>query len=413
MIQEINGIKRFDGMKRILIFSVTYFPYVGGAEVAVKELTDRMGSNFEFDMITLRVDRNLPAIEDIGNIRVHRIGFVGNVQNHSVIAFPLSINKYLYPFLAFFKALHLHRQRRYAAIWSIMAAYAGLSALFFKLAHPRIPFLLNLQEGDSVEHVHGRMGVLLPLFRLIFKKADYIHAISYFLADFAKAEGFRKTAEVIPNGVDIARFFKGYATIELAQLRAQHDLPVDEEIKFLITTSRLVPKNGVSDTILSLEFIPSYVHLLIVGDGPQREALEKLAQKKGLTDRVHFIGAVPYEEIPKYLSLGYIFVRPSLSEGLGNSFLEAMAAGLPIIGTPVGGIVDFLFDPYANPELLSTGLFCEPRNPQSVAAAVNHLLESPSFTQRLALNAKNLVCDKYYWNGIVEQLTQAFQRTLS
>ncbi|MDP2705049.1 MAG: glycosyltransferase family 4 protein [Patescibacteria group bacterium] len=413
MKQGANTIKHFDGMKRILIFSLTYFPYVGGAEVAVKELTDRMGNNFEFDMITLRIDRALPAVEDIGNVRVHRIGFAGDAPNHSVIAFPFSINKYLFPFLAFFKALWMHAGKRYDAVWSIMAAYAGLAALFFKLVHFRIPFLLNLQEGDSVEHIHRRMNILLPLFRLIFKKADYIHAISHFLAAHAKSEGFSKTAEVIPNGVDVARFFKGYATIELAELRTRHNLPADEKTKFLITTSRLVPKNAVADTIRSLSFLPEYVHLLVVGDGPERNSLEILAKEKKIKGRTHFIGAVPYEEIPKYLSLGDIFVRPSISEGLGNSFLEAMAAGIPVIGTPVGGIVDFLFDPDANPDHEPTGLFCETRNPQSVASKVTRLLEDASLSGQISANAKNLVCDKYYWNGIAEDLTRGFQRTLS
>jgi len=60
-------------MKKILIFSTAYFPFVGGAEVAVKEITDRV-ENIKFDMITARMDRKLPRIERIGNIEVHRVG---------------------------------------------------------------------------------------------------------------------------------------------------------------------------------------------------------------------------------------------------------------------------------------------------------------------------------------------------
>jgi len=61
--------------KKILIFSTAYCPFVGGAEVAVKEITDRLGEDFEFDMITARLDNSLPRYEKIGNVDVHRVGF--------------------------------------------------------------------------------------------------------------------------------------------------------------------------------------------------------------------------------------------------------------------------------------------------------------------------------------------------
>ncbi|MCG2695311.1 hypothetical protein L6261_04530, partial [Candidatus Parcubacteria bacterium] len=64
-------------MKKILIFSTVYYPFVGGAEVAIKEITDRIG-DIEFDMVTLRFDKNLPKFEKIGNVNVYRIGFVSN-----------------------------------------------------------------------------------------------------------------------------------------------------------------------------------------------------------------------------------------------------------------------------------------------------------------------------------------------
>ena len=90
-------------MKRILIFSTTYFPYVGGAELAVKEITDRI-SYIDFDMITLRFDKNLPIFERIGNINVYRVGFSKyGATDQDLISWPLKLNKYLFPFLPYGK----------------------------------------------------------------------------------------------------------------------------------------------------------------------------------------------------------------------------------------------------------------------------------------------------------------------
>ena len=92
-----------------------------------------------------------------------------------------------------------------------------------------------------------------------------------------------------------------------------------------------------------------------------------------------------------------IFIRPSLSEGFGNSFIEAMAAGLPVIATPVGGIVDFL-------ESGSTGLFCEVHNPQSIAKQVEWLIADELLRKRIILNANSMVRERYQWDLIAKEM---------
>src|SRR4051812_13253553 len=94
-------------MKRILIFSLAYVPYIGGAEVAIKEITNRMGAGeYEFDMITLRFDSNLPKEERIGNVNVYRIGSAQESPKVSDRALPLELRlaKILFPITSFFKA---------------------------------------------------------------------------------------------------------------------------------------------------------------------------------------------------------------------------------------------------------------------------------------------------------------------
>jgi len=375
--------------KRILIFSTAYFPHVGGAEVAVKEITDRLPKgDYVFDMITLRLSGEDSKSAKIGNINIWRIG--------TGIHFLLPLEKLFFPKFAFIKGLVLHRKNHYDKIWSIMASYSGFAALFFKITHPKIPFILTLQEGDSFLHIKNRVGLLWPVFKMIFKKADTVQAISNYLANWAKDMGSKGKIEVVPNGVDVKKF-TNYESRIMNYEGLRNKLGYEKEDVILITTSRLVPKNGIGDIIEALTYLPDTVKFLILGTGPIERELKFKVLKLGLENRVSFLGFVSHEEMPRYLHSAEIFVRPSLSEGFGNSFIEAMAAGIPVIAAPVGGIVDFLKDG-------ETGLFCEPKNPKSIAQKVEKLIRDKESRDFIIQNASRMVAEKYDWKIIAEQM---------
>lgn len=360
--------------KRVLIFSLAYFPLVGGAEVAVREITNRLRDH-QFDMITLRFDKSHREFEAIDNIHVHRI----------------DCPKHLFPFLAFIKAKKLHKLRSYEAIWAIMANWAGFAALFFKLAYPQVKFVLTLQEGDPISYIKRKVWFVYPLFVKIFREADVIQVISKYLGKWAKDMGSKARVEVIPNGVDIKKF---------ENLRPK---PMQEDV-FLITTSRLVKKNGIGDVIDAIKLLPKNVKFEIYGVGPLEEALKKRAKKNGVEDRVLFLGLSKPSEVPMHLHEADIFVRPSLSEGMGNSFIEAMAAGLPVIATPVGGIPDFLSDPDEAPHKPPTGLFVPPKDPEAIARQVMRLIKDKRLRETLINNGKRLVRERYDWDLIAEEI---------
>ncbi|NOY35825.1 MAG: glycosyltransferase family 4 protein [bacterium] len=424
--------------KKILIFSTAYFPLVGGAEVAVKEITGRLvslgdGIGIEFHMITARLDEKSPKEEKMGNINVYRVNGP----------------KFLFPFTAFLKARQLRKRNDYDLIWAIMASYAGFVALFFKMANPKIPYLLTLQEGDSEKHILKRVGVLYPLWKKIFARADYVQVISNYLADFARRHGAKCQVEIVPNGVDVEKFARefvegeldeaekniGFSPLGLAvghnliQKKAREEKPMffGEKTpskhrtgeassflragdKILITTSRLVKKNAVDDVIRSLKYLPQNTKFIVLGSGPDLETLKKLAKDEGAADRVLFLGTVEYKEIPKYLKIADILVRPSLSEGMGNSFIEAMAAGLPVIATQEGGIADFLFDRERNPDKEPTGWAVNPRDPKGIAEAVKKIIDNPEQTAKTVANAKKLAFEKYDWNLIADKMKNIFNK---
>ena len=376
--------------KKALIFSLAYHPrFVGGAEVAVREITNRIApEKISFDMVTLRFDTTLPRYEQIGNVRVYRVGFgKKNPGIDELSSFPLSLNKYLFPFIGFVKALSLNRKEKYDYIWAIMANYAGFAALFFKILHPKTFYILTLQEGDPLHYIKRRVRFVRPIFEHIFKKADVVQAISNHLKKFAKDMGARCLVHTIPNGVDVKKF-----RIKSEELRIKNE---KRKEKILITTSRLVKKNGIDDVIKSLQYFPSRVHFHIIGIGPELNNLKNLTNSLGFNDRVHFLGYKNHKDLPGYLYGADVFVRPSLSEGLGNSFLEAMATGIPVIATKVGGIVDFLTHE-------ETGLFCEVKNPESVAKQAMRLFEDNILREKIITKACNRVLKSYNWDEIIK-----------
>lgn len=394
-------------MKRILIFSLAYYPdVVAGAEVAIKEITDRVPhDDYVFDMVTLRYNSSLPKFERIGNVNVYRVGFTTKNPNIADLSrFPLSLNKYFFPISGFLKAQSLHKKNAYDGIWSMMANYAGFTALFFKMRNPNVRFLLTLQEGDPIEYIKHRVQFVYPLLRRVFLRADFIQTISNYLAGFARNMGYTGQLEVVPNAVNVGHFAKEYPEVELSILkRSLGKKPGDI---FLITTSRMVTKNAVDEVIRALVFLPHNVKFLILGIGPDEEMLRKLAHDKGVGDCVQFLGQVLHEDMPKYLKISDIFIRPSRSEGLGNSFLEAMAAGIPVIATPVGGIPDFLFDPDKNPDHEPTGLFADINSPESIARQIKRLIDDPALRNRLFINGRTLVAEKYDWSLIAKAMKE-------
>lgn len=380
--------------KTIFIFSTAYLPLVGGAEVAVKEITERI-TNYNFILLTAKMKRGLLKSEKIGNIQIHRLGF------------GFSFDKILLPFLAFFKYFSIIRnlklEIRNSIFWGMMASYGSIGAYFIKIIKPEIPFLLTLQEGDSEEHLQkGKFGLVGFFGKRIIRKADKIQAISNYLKDFAFRQGARSPIHVVPNGVDLKKYKT--QSIKHKNLKLEYNIKDDEKI--VITTSRLVYKNGIDILIKSIYELKKIdpglkIKLLVLGDGGLRNELENLTEELNLKNETVFLGFVPQDEIYDYLKMADVFVRPSRSEGLGNSFLEAMATEVPVIGAAVGGIPDFLTDG-------ETGLFCETDNYKDLAEKIRLILEDSKLREKIIQNAKKLIQEKYDWEKISKKMKEIF-----
>ncbi len=368
---------------KIYAFSTAYYPFIGGAEIAIEEVSRRLKDRFDFTIVTARMRRDLPKHEVRPEGTVIRLGFGPR------------FDKWFLPLFAFWKLgfeIWKFRRLKECLVWGMDLSQGSAAAAVLKLFFPHIPFIFTLQYGDGEDRIrHGRSGMIGRAFSFILSHADSVTAISSYLVNLTKIYQYRGESALIPNGVDISRFTRPRGSPR-------------KDKKIIITTSRLVPKNGIDILIRAFFLVrreQPQALCWIIGDGPERTKLESLAASLGISESVKFFGNIPHDDIPKYLWQASVFVRPSRSEGMGNSFVEALAAGLPIIGTPVGGITDIIEDG-------ETGFFVKPDDPLDLAEKIIELFTDRERSRRSAGKGRAKVLRKFSWDTIAESYARVF-----
>jgi glycosyltransferase involved in cell wall biosynthesis len=373
---------------RVIAFITSYFPEVGGAEVALRQVAQRLSGEFEFVIVTARRHRDRPAEETAGEGRVWRLG----------IGSPL--DKWCLPAMAPQLKRRLIGEQGAAAqaiLWAVDITQAALLASLVGREDPRFPLILSIQYGEGPARLaSGRLGLIRLSFRHLLRQAHHVTAVSTSLLQAARHHGYSGAVSLIPNGVDLDLF------------RRPDSLPTPPR-PTILTVSRLVDKNGIDTLIRAMPMLvrdfPS-IECRVIGDGPLRQNLERLAADLGVAESVRFFGSLRHEETARHLWESDVFVRPSRSEGLGNAFLEALAAGVPVVGTRVGGIPDFLLEG-------KTGLFARVDDPADLARQVGTLLGNRELATQLSAQGMALVRARYDADAIAGMYAAVFRETLA
>lgn len=219
---------------------------------------------------------------------------------------------------------------------------------------------------------------------------------------------FRKPPlKIIPGGVDTQHFHPPETTP--ADCRQRLGLPQD--IPILITVRRLEARMGLDRLITAAGIIrgkrPDLKFLLlIVGKGSLDQALRNQVERECLSDHVRLTGPAGVDELTDYYGSADLFVLPTAAlEGFGLATVEAMACGVPPLGTPVGGTVEIL------KQLDSRLLFANP-TPEAMAERIEYFLDHPEIYHALKATCREQAVRLYDWEKVVDHIEEEYQRVL-
>ncbi|HEX2902588.1 MAG TPA: glycosyltransferase [Jatrophihabitans sp.] len=223
--------------------------------------------------------------------------------------------------------------------------------------------------------------------RIIATCADEVRELRLMGADPGQVD-------VIPCGVDAERF---------------RPEPGSEIGQRLLSIGRLVPRKGVADTIQALAWLPT-AQLVIAGGpvrtglagDPEYRRLQALADELGVADRVEFVGQVPHEQLPALIRSAAVVVCAPWYEPFGIVPVEAMACGVPVVASAVGGMLDTVVDG-------RTGLLVPPQQPQRLAAALGELLADRELRRRYGRAARRRALHNYTWPAVAEATERSYQ----
>ena len=258
-------------------------------------------------------------------------------------------------------------------------------------------------------HGHEVGWSMLPLARTALRRigsgTDAVTYVSrYTRARFASAFGPRAALEHLPAGVDTDRFAPD--EVARAELRARYrlgDRPV------VVCVSRLVPRKGQDMLIRALPAIRQRVPgaaLVIVGGGPYRTSLHRLAHSFGVAEDVVFTDGVPGDELPAHHAMADVFAMPCRTrgagldvEGLGIVYLEASASGVPVVAGRSGGAPETVLDG-------ETGLVVDGWDVGAIAASVSDLLADPERGARMGAAGRRWVVENWQWKTQAARLAE-------
>lgn len=280
------------------------------------------------------------------NIRLIRLDIGKNKRN-------LHHQSYLDLFRFFWQSTVWVWQRRHD--YDLVHAFSGLPGGITAWLSVK-PYIVSFRgaEEPGYEKRHDLfLRLIKPLLNLVYSRAKSLDANSQYLKQLVLQFFPGLKIKVIHNGVDTTQFFPAKK-------------PVNQPI--ILCTSRLAPRKGVEYLIQALALVPQ-AKLLLAGSGKLEPKIKQLVNKLRLTPRVKFLGVVPHDQLPAIYRQAKLFVLPSLSESFSNGLLEAIASGLPVVATNIGG----------NPELVNknNGILVPPENSQALAKSIIEALTKP------------------------------------
>ena len=272
---------------------------------------------------------------------------------------------------------------------------------FYSHAVRKIPYIVSLRGSDVPLYDRDSRKLMAlhrltrPLSHRVWRNASNVFAVSHGLRVLAKESFPDVDVDVIHNGVDVP------------DAGEKADSTESDGVLRLVCVSRLIPRKGISDLLEGLASLDDIAfRLSVVGTGPSEMPLRRQAARLGIEAKVSFAGYRAAEELGRYYQDADVFILPTRSDAFANVILEAMAAGLPVIATKVGGVAEAVIDG-------ETGLLVEPRQPTQLAAAVCKLVADSSLIQAFGQAGRQRVGTRFTWANNAQRHLDAYEQAAS
>lgn len=379
----------------IALFPSAFSPSLGGVEELSLRLTQAwMALGHDVRVYTERWPRDLPSACVHEGVEARRFAFRvpqarGLKPKVSWAAAWWGTNRALREDLRGFKPDVVHVQCVSSAVDYALPAARALG----------VPFVVTLQ-GELSMDANGLYqrpgGAQRRMFRAL-DSADAVTACSKQTLDEAErfyvergGEAFGDRGQVIYNGIDLKSF--------------EYVTPHEHLRPYVFALGRHVHQKGFDVLLRAMVDVPTSHDLILAGDGPERGALERLAEELGIEERVVFPGRLDSAAVRQHMKGASVFVLPSRHEPFGIVNLEAMASGTPVVATRVGGVPEFVVDGV-------TGVLVEAGDPERLAAAIFASIDSGSSALTVSRSFERV--GTFDWLRLGNEYLEVFQRVKS
>jgi glycosyltransferase involved in cell wall biosynthesis len=384
---------------RILVLNYEYPPLGGGAGVATAALAQGLAERgVVVDVVTAGVshdaerrtsDRQTPPLCE-GSLTIYRVpsrrtgvheaGMLG-AASYLVSALPL--------------VRQLLRIHRYDAVHIFFSLPTG--ALLPLLRLRGAPVVVSLRGSDVPGYdphnvvMQRAHRVLAPLTRWIWRRADRVVAVCESLGRLTARTSPGLRYSVVPNGVDLKLF------------RPRDESRRDGGPLRCLAVARLIERKGLGDLLRAFALLErGRYELEIVGRGPDEALLRALAKDLGVAQEVIFSGSLDRAAVAERYRRADLFTLPSTAEAFGNVFAEALASGLPIVGSDIGGIPDLV-------EHGRNGLLVPANDPVTLAKAIAYLADDPELRAEMAQGNRAKAEATLEWSTVTNRYLSIYQ----
>jgi len=374
------------GVDRILICSDDLPPSEGGVEYVVQNLASNLADiGYEVGVFTLDDGVSKFYLEDVPGVTVYAasavdltetIGLQSTVSVSAFSEFGRVVRE--------FQPDIVHAHNRFFLTSTVAALYSLRS---------EYELVTTLHLGD-IGKISGIGGATAKVFeqtasRFVISRSTQVISVSDAVESIAQSLGATRSA-VVRNAVDLNEF-----------------TPHHTDEKSLLFVGRFVHNNGVQDLATALpDVLDAHPDMAVhfAGSGPMETTVRRTIESNGLSDVVTMHGYV--DDLTALYDAASVFCRPSYSEGLPLTMLEAMASGVPPVVTAIAGVPEVVTD-------RETGILLEPGDPERIGQAVTELFDDTKLRHRLSQNAREYVSQNHSWEQRTKKVIRVYNDALS